>query len=326
MNIRDLARCSMLCIFCGKNLNPDTKFCSYCGRELPSSQEAAKTVPTVEAPSLQSATPAPPNKPVKRTGRSLLFGLIGMILGAVVLASVLFFTGMITFGDSKSSASGSDKIEGPGYDTPEDAAKAYLEALKNQDVDAMVATFAVESYVENYDLEVMCERLQAYAPSLDMKLPTSNDYNNSLDVETRKAAIISQIEYQYFIFNVSSVDMESTLLLEDQPDIVSNMEKETKDYVFADLEITGTMEPEDLTDIYSSESNQKTIAAQVKPYGVDEKDIATVIITFDASGKNWYFCPQLIRYEGKWYVQTLSGNLAGLLSWQPRWGGMANEG
>jgi len=316
----------MLCVFCGKNLNPDTRFCSYCGKELPSSQEAPKSVPYVEAPSLQSAVPTPKNKPAKRTGRSLLFGLIGMILGAVVLASVLFFTGMIPFDSAKSTDSAVARIEGPGYDTPEEAAEAYLTALKNQDVDAMASTFAVESYVENYDLAALCERLQAYTPSLDMKLPASNDYNARLDVETRKAVIISQIEYQYFVFNVPSADMESTLLLEDHPDIVSSMEKDTKDYVFADLEITGTMKPEDLTDIYSSESNQETIAAQVKPYGVDEKDVATVIITFDASGKNWYFCPQLIRYEGKWYVQTLSGNLAGLLSWQPRWGGMANEG
>ncbi len=337
----------MFCIFCGKNLNPGTKFCSYCGKELPASQDATKKktdaeppvevqaappvfaaprpaqdvpVQPVEAP--RSAAPVSSPKPAKRTGRSLLFGLIGVVLGAVILASVLFFTGMISFGGAKSGTSGG-KIEGPGYDTPEDAAKAYLEALKNQDVDAMVATFAVESYAENYDLQVMFERLQCYSPTLDMKLPAGRDYNNEINIEGRRAAILRLIESQYFLYNVPSASLDVTTLLTDNPNLISDMEKETKNYVFSDLKITGTMAPEEMTDLYLSENNQENISKQVKPYGVDSKDIANVVITFEADGDTWYFCPQMICYDGRWYIQTLTGNLSSLLGWAPSYGGLA---
>jgi hypothetical protein len=315
----------MFCIFCGKNLNPGTKFCSYCGKELPASQDSTKAVPAAEAPveAPRPAAPVSPPKPSKRTGRSLLFGLIGVILGAAILAAALFFTGMISFGGAKSGISAGGKIEGPGYDTPEDAAKAYLEALKNQDVDAMVATFAVESYAENYDLQALFERLQCYSPSLEMKLPAGSDYNNELNIEGRRAAILKLIESQYFLYNVPSASLESTSNLTDNPNLISDMEKDTKNYVFSDLKITGTMAPEEMTDLYLSENNQENIAKQVKPYGVDSKDVANVVITFEADGDTWYFCPQMICYDGRWYIQTLAGNLASILGWAPSYGGLA---
>lgn len=340
----------MFCSFCGKSLDQDVKFCSFCGKELPASQETAKpeapvkavevTAQPVEAPRLaqvtpvntveatlltgesspqapRSAAPARRSKPSKRTGRSILFGLIGVVMGAVILAAVLFFTGMISFGSAKSGGASGDKIEGSGYDTPEDAAKAYLEALKDQDVDAMLATFAVESYAENYDLAAMYKRLQAYTPTLDMKLPAGNAYINELNVGGRRAGILRQITRQYISHNVNSIDMTITMLFNDEPDLVSKIEKDTDHYVFSDLVITGTMAPEDLTDIYLDEQCQKNMVAQSKPYGVDNvKDIANVVITFEADGESWYFCPQLIQYEGRWYIQDLSGTLSALLGVQ----------
>jgi len=322
----------MFCSFCGKNLNSGTKFCSYCGKELPDSHEAGSQEAPVQAAKAQrpSQIPAPAAKnpkPAKRTEWSLLFGMIGVVLGAVVLAAVFFFTGMISFGGAKSNDSAVAKIEGPGYDTPEEAAEAYLIALKNQDTGAMVATFAVESYVDNYDFEAWCERLQAYVPTFEMKLPTSNVYNSTLDVETRRASIINQITNQYFTYNVPSVRLGTTISLAENPQVASVIEKDTDHYVFSDLEITGTMSPNDITnDIYSIEKNQENLLTQTKPFGVhDLKDVSNVVITFEANGETWYFCPQLIRYEGRWYVQSLTGNAAAIMGMDSAYGGIVKE-
>jgi len=322
----------MFCSFCGKNLNPGTKFCSYCGKELPDSHEAGSPEVPVQAVKAQRlsqipATAAKNPKPAKRTGRSLLFGMIGVVLGAVVLAAVFFFTGMISFGVEKSTDSAVAKIEGPGYDTPEEAAEAYLTALKNQDIGAMVATFAVESYVDNYDFEAWCERLQSYSHTSEMRLPTSNVYNSALDVEARRASIINQITNQYFTNNVPSVVWGYTISLAENPQVASDIEKDTDHYVFSDLEITGTMSPNDITDdVYSIEKNQENLLKQNKPFGVhDLKDVSNVVITFEANGETWYFCPQLIRYEGRWYVQYLTGNAAAILGMDFVSGGIAKE-
>lgn len=312
----------MFCISCGKVLDPGAEICSNCGKEQSASPEAPvqETIASAEAPVQVAATPPP----AKRSGRPLLFGLIGLLLGAVILFAVFFFSGLIIFGGKSDAA----RIEGPGYDTPEEAAEAYLEALKNQDIDAMVAVFAVESSAENYDLQEMYELYQAYVPSLEMPFPGSNSYNNEMNIEGRRSAIIDQILWQYKTFNFSSSGLNDgiTITLSDQPDLISDMEKDTKDYVFSDLKMTGTMDPEDLVEQYADDRTQEFIDKRAKPYGADGKDIADVVIEFDADGDSWYFCPTLIRYEGRWYIQTLNGTIPSLMGFTVHMGGITREG
>lgn len=73
------------------------------------------------------------------------------------------------------------------------------------------------------------------------------------------------------------------------------------------------MKPEELSEVYLSEQNQTNIAKQVKCYGLKADDVANVVITFTANGKSGMFCPQVIRYNNRWYIQPTLGNLATLL-------------
>ena len=49
------------------------------------------------------------------------------------------------------AAAESGRLEGAGYDTPEEALLAYIDALNRGDVGGMLSTFALESYVEHAD-------------------------------------------------------------------------------------------------------------------------------------------------------------------------------
>lgn len=307
----------MFCIYCGNDLLQDAKVCTFCGKEVPAPHRDMN----VGTPVITSPSP----KPAKKRGHSLLFILIGILLGAILLATAFYFAGMLSFGGVRNEANIGGKIEGPGFDTPEAAAEAYLTALRDQDIDAMVATFAVESYADNYDLQAMYDRFQAYVPSFEMLFPSSNSYNTDMNTETRQATIINQIAKQYMFYNVPSIDMWTTTLITDEPDLVADLEEDTGHYVFADLKITGTQSPEELSEVYTSERNQENIAAQAKPYGADAEDVTTVVITFEADGEKWYFCPQLIRYEDNWYIQTINGNLAAILGLETSLGGIVKE-
>lgn len=44
------------------------------------------------------------------------------------------------------------KMEGEGFDTPEEAMEAYIRAFAANDIDGMIAAFAVETYAENYNV------------------------------------------------------------------------------------------------------------------------------------------------------------------------------
>jgi hypothetical protein len=349
----------MFCKFCGAPLNQGARFCIHCGKEIPAPvpEPAAAQAPDAPIPPAETmAAPVPPARaladvPVKPApkspkGRYWLFGGVGTAVGALLLAVILFAAGVLSFGGAGMAAGG--KIEGPGFETPEEAAKAYLTGLKDQDINAMVSTFAVETYVEHYDLQAMVERLKTYTPSLEIRLPGNTDYNQQLNVVARQNQITGAILNQYMFYNATDElgDFTPTLLKEpdEAADFIEKFESDTEDYVFADLEIGSSLSmeslpddlepdelesylesegllenlqddlPEDfLEDLYGnfvSEPNQNNIERQAKTIGVEAEDVANVVVAFEANGDTWVFCPQAVRYNGKWYLQSLQGNLS----------------
>ncbi len=306
----------MFCSNCGSNLNNEEKFCVICGREVISSPNTSTSADVKSVPK-------------KSKGKYFLFAVSGMLAGAVILTAIFWVTGLITFSDTSDAGNiitNENTIEGPGFSKPEDAAKAYLKALKNQDLDGMISTFAVESYVDHYDLEASLERLQAYQIKSNIKLPNTTEYCKQLNIAACRDQIVNQIMVQYMLYNTTGDrSIDETLTLNDKKaiqDFVAAFEKDTKNYVFDDLKITGTMKPEELSEVYLSEQNQTNIARQVKCYGLKADDVVNVVITFTANGKSGMFCPQVIRYNNRWYIQPTLGNLANILGWNYYSGGI----
>ncbi len=303
----------MYCSDCGGKLEQGTRFCTHCGRAV-----AAATTP--DRPAQQPPSAKPDAAPKAPKGRCLLFGLSGTAVGALLLAVILFAAGILAPG-------GTAKTEGAGFATPEDAAKAYLTGLKNQDMDAMISVFAVESYVDNYDFGALVERLMSYVPTFEIRLPNTNEYTRQMNIASRRNQIAGSILNQYMCFNTPDQlnDYTPTMLKDPEAvaDFVEAFERDTKDYIFSDLKITGTMAPEELLDVYYDEANQQNIARQAITFGADADDVANIIVTFEADGQTWLFCPQAVRYNGRWYLQSLQGNIAILLGMTVFTGGMS---
>jgi hypothetical protein len=351
----------MYCCNCGRELPSGTKFCTCCGAE----QTATQIAPAQEAPSVQPEPAllikqrydaSPGSTPKNFKSRYMLFAALGTAAGAVLLAIILFAAGVFS--------SGGNKIEGSGFATPEDAAKAYLTALRNRDMDTMLAAFAVETYVDHYDFEAMVERLNSYNIKYELRFPNTNSFNRRMNVEGRRHSIAEQIQLQYMLYNApDALSNGATFIFkgsETVSDFVEDFEHSTGDYVFNDLKINTVISsqdlaedqsPEDLAedllkdaekdlpedlledlpedalesmmDKYLSESNQKNIERQAKIFGADIEDVANVAVVFEAGGKAWIFCPQAIRYNGRWYLQTLQGNVAILCGMSSFTGGIA---
>jgi hypothetical protein len=323
----------MFCSHCGEKQDQEARFCNYCGKEMPSAPNAAvqeaSFPPATQTQSIQQPVAAVPKSASKKPkGKYLLIAVSGMIAGAILLTAILFATGVFTFG-SKSEKT----IQGPGYATPEAAAKAYLIGLRDQNIDAMVSTFAVESYVDHYDLEAFVKRMQSYTGIYEMGIPNTNGYTRKLNILSRESSIELGIRRQYMTYNApdETNDFQTTTLNDPDKikDFVTKFEQDTKSYVFKDLVITGTLPLEDLTDTnaydaYMSAQNQKNILYQVKAQGITSgNDVTDVAITFKADGKTWIFCPQLVRYDNKWYLSSSCGNMASILGYANSAGGIA---
>ena len=116
------------CIKCGTSVDESAKFCPSCGTRIK-------------------------KKPKKNT-KGIIFLLFGILIGAVTACTL-----MILLNNPKKT-----KMEGAGYKTPEDAVMAYAEYLKNGDMEGMISTFAVESYVEHFDMRAHLEYYDSYFP------------------------------------------------------------------------------------------------------------------------------------------------------------------
>ncbi len=324
----------MFCKQCGKELADQAVFCTGCGTKqivIPAAVEYEKNAGTAPAPFTDKAQ--------RRKGKGLLFGAAGMVIGAIILCVVLYAAGVFSSGG---------RIEGPGFGAPEDAAKAYLAGLRDQDIDMMISAFAMESYADHYDFEAFIKRLNAYNPSIEMRLPNTSDYARQLNIEGRRSRIINQILNQYMQFQAPDIFNDGEISsFEDigVSDFAEDFEKDTKNYAFEDLSVIATLDMQDLPDnptwddiediipkdaldnlptdlmegqlealtqAYKSETNQDNMAEIAEIYGADSEDVTNVVVFFEADHKTWAFCPQVIRYNGKWYIDCLQGTLGSL--------------
>ena len=90
------------------------------------------------------------------------------------------------------------KMEGDGFDTPEEALTAYIEAFKKMDMNGMVSVYAMESFLENLDLEALVEKQQVYSFRTRYNyIPQENPYASALNLEKRRSWITDLVQQQY---------------------------------------------------------------------------------------------------------------------------------
>ena len=285
----------MFCVKCGKELREGAAFCDHCG--------------------------------AKATKKTLKLSPLSFVLGillAVCLAAVFLLTGVMRFGSGGGSRG---RIEGAGYSTPEEAMQAYLEAMKAGDFDAMYALYAVESYCEGYDLGRQIEYVGAFSPAFSgMYLGTPAEsggdaFVQDRNVEVRKAQITGYINNQLMALSAfdASVKGGDPDVLEEiiSGQIIANPDQgiiETCRQMMSgiscakDIQITGTVPPESLNEIYMSEKNREQLQTRADISGAGE--IRSVVGSFTLAGKRFYLGMDAADYGGKWYLITAPGNIA----------------
>ena len=152
------------CEYCGAQLSDGALVCSVCGRgtqpqevptgSAPAQPQAAPSWGAQVPPPMAAPYPPKASKPSGNGSGRILFLLLGVALAGVAVA-VLLAAGVLQFRSGAEPTA--VKVEGPGYTSAEEAARAYAEALKAGDLNAMLSTFAVESYVEHFDMAAYIE-------------------------------------------------------------------------------------------------------------------------------------------------------------------------
>ncbi|MCL1940873.1 MAG: ankyrin repeat domain-containing protein [Synergistaceae bacterium] len=201
------------------------------------------------------------------------------------------------------------KSEGDGFDSPEDAARAYLEALGDQDLPRMISTFAIESYARNYNLEAELTRSRAYFPGAAIQMPNANEFAVSINTESRRVNVARMILSQYLFLCYPDLDQIRMQPLKDVDvsEFVGQFSKNLNKPNFRTVEFVRFVLPKTIFDRYFSASNLKNLAQMADRLGA--KQVTGRVAVFKLDGKEYWLCLDAVRYGDKWYLMALGGSI-----------------
>ncbi|MCR5058160.1 MAG: hypothetical protein K6A81_06050 [Clostridiales bacterium] len=215
----------------------------------------------------------------------------------------------------------SNTIEGKGYGSPEDAALAFAEAFKEQDMDKMLSTFAIETYCSNYDAYLGMVRLLSLSMFMynEPIAPEGASYLHEANVYNRAGVLSRNIEYLYTNVVMASCDdrdVQETyeMLFNGQQISVADSGYMDRSRAFLDA-VTGA---EDLDikvgEVYKAESiiagfysdsilqNSYTVAKVRNADGY--KSLA---VSLKVNGHEMLITMDAVKYGKKWYLCSLGG-------------------
>ena len=215
-------------------------------------------------------------------------------------------------------------LEGPGYDSPEEAVTAYLEAMKKGDARGMLSTFAIETYVSEMDAQAYLERLTVFSPT-NGSLPLGGEYQRQVAVAMRYGQLANILAYQWMLYSWPEGYEEFGYAVNFSEDgaveaFLAGLAENDAAARWQEMEIVEFVEPAQLSDRYLNEGNQQNIARQAASYGCDE--LVSVVAKLDIGGEEWYQCMDVARYGGKWYNLSFSSNIGLLLGLSVYSGGL----
>ena len=222
-------------------------------------------------------------------------------------------------------AGGFGKVEGDGFPTPEEALGAYIEGLKDNDVDQMMAAFAVESFAENYNIVKTIERLRAYVPSV-FYVPAVSDFSMRINTEQRRAEISRAIRNNYLVLTESKAILGDKAgysipvkEYETEADVNDPAQAMVDDlFVSDDSSILGSIDfreefidPRKLSDEYNQDTVRESMKRQLEANGGE--DMVSVAAVFYCEEEPIFLCADAIQYEGRWYLYNLGGVIGSIL-------------
>ena len=221
-----------------------------------------------------------------------------------------------------------DITEGSGFDTPEGAVLEYLEALSEADPVRMLSTFAIESY--SYDFEAAISQTGVFS-TWTAPLPNVNDFVKAMNIENRRNKAATSIFRQNRNFRMSDLDnLPPSLLWESGPGIreavklnrdkteISNLVDSVKHCLsslpLSTLKVLGFIPLQALND-YAPEGNQKYWENEfaMKAAQIRADKLTACAALFELGGNRYLFCPDLVKYGKKWYIEQLNGSIVSSL-------------
>ncbi|MBO6007797.1 MAG: hypothetical protein J6P78_04445 [Lachnospiraceae bacterium] len=274
---------------------------------------------------------APSPEPRKKSSGRFLFLLIGLIIGVCATAAIVLVLTKMKDGFGKTA-----KLEGDGYETPEEAVTAYAEYLQAGDFDGILSTFAMESFEENYSVEEFYDRIRAFSPGIAtsgqqlVMLGNDSVLTSSVNLENRRAYISSSVFRQMIVPMAAQVDDEElastltsgiTFIIDDDDDLETLMEFLNSDPKFENIEIGDFLDKSDF-DFDFGKALKEYNKYKKKSWG---GDIENICMELEIDGDDYILFMTCVCYDDKWYIAEFGNYFSLACGISPQAAGLCPE-
>ena len=268
-----------------------------------------------------------PEVPKKGPGKAI-FLIIGLALGALLTALVMCIVLKTKSGETLKS------VEGEGYESAEEAVTAYLNYLKEGNLEGVISTFAVESYVDNYDMDEYFEYMQQFNPfianggQMTTGFYFDSDMARDLNIESRRAYILYNLHKQLMQIISHETDEEEIvetisdgrLYTFDEDSCKSVMKFLSTDPELDSIDIGNFLEHEDFG--LPDDGIKRTMKSLKKRWGAD---VEQVIVELEIADEDYTLFMLCVCYDGKWYIAEFNNPTALALGTKPNDRGLVHE-
>ena len=218
------------------------------------------------------------------------------------------------------------RYEGSGFKTPEEAVTAYLEGLKNGNVQQMLGAFAWETQAARYSVKDNILRFTQINSSMPARMPSLNgtlDAANLAELRFRQGwAVYNSVRY----YVLQDADEESRKVIDGYR--LDLKTEEEADGFIRQFDTPRIAKLAEMTNIkvvdagtivgekYQSEANKKTLEWYKQIYGADE--IRELIGTAKLGDETVICDPILARYGDRWYIVSVGGTAASIAGIDPQ--------
>lgn len=214
----------------------------------------------------------------------------------------------------------------PGFDTPEQAVAAYLEGLKNADLERMLAACATDILAKRQDFAAWLDSAKSF-PAFFHYVPNTNSFLREACLKARRGELAQTILFQYALVLIPELTFDGRMLpLENEKAIGEFLalfggERLGELSSLAILDMKKASEWMETPETYRTQVNMNRLVRLARGHGADEFE--NIVAAFNVGGRDYVFFPMVCRYDDKWLITDPVGNVADLLALPPFFGGMA---
>ena len=211
---------------------------------------------------------------------------------------------------ASSQQSSLQKLEGNGFSSPEAAITAFAEALQKGSVDEMIATYAIESYVEHFDFENYLRKYPAIYFNTDVAINTQNSNRFAYEVSKYTQLAVISLEIRRAYCNLLGLDTNNSYKLYDEQtlaDMVELVSAPDFHQKLSEMKIGDVLTKDDFTFLYAKEGYEQSLDDMLSY--LDASELCDLVLEINFAGEEYYLFMRTAKIDGKWYNITTASLL-----------------